>query len=179
MLVEKEFWMAAMEKELRVWRSNLEAEFAHLNAECDKLLGKMSKIRQQIDAIDRLLPDSEEKQQGSWKQKVEIAKPGESFTPVHSYWRFILQSLVELGGSARSELVLERVGQKMEHILTAGDRAMLPSGVDVRWKNRAAWQRYNMVRQGLLKNNSPRGIWEISEQGKRWLEETGKQVAQK
>ncbi len=171
--------MPAMEKELKIWKANLETEFANLHLEHQKLLVKMARIREQIEAIDRLLPGSQERHPASWTPKMAPGSPEESFTPVHSYWPVILQSLVDFGGSARSELVLEKVGQRMDHILTAGDREKLPSGIDVRWKNRAAWQRYNMVRQGLLKNDSPRGTWEISEQGKRWLEETNKQVIQK
>uniref|UniRef100_A0A7C3EZC1 Restriction system protein Mrr-like N-terminal domain-containing protein n=1 Tax=candidate division WOR-3 bacterium TaxID=2052148 RepID=A0A7C3EZC1_UNCW3 len=36
----------------------------------------------------------------------------------------------------------------------------------IRWRNAAQWARYNMVKQGWLKSNSPRGVWEITEAGR-------------
>ena len=39
-----------------------------------------------------------------------------------------------------------------------------------RWYNTAQWARNSMVNQGLLKKNSPRGIWEISTKGREYLE---------
>ena len=32
------------------------------------------------------------------------------------------------------------------------------------------WRRFNLVKMGLLKDDSPRGIWEISDAGRRALE---------
>ncbi len=88
---------------------------------------------------------------------------------MHAYWPAILESLVELGGRAQREKVVERVGEKLASILTPADRELLKSGLDVRWKNRVAWQRLNMVKQGLLRGASPRGVWEITEAGRKWL----------
>ena len=34
-----------------------------------------------------------------------------------------------------------------------------------RWRNAAQWARNSLVREGLLKNDSPRGVWEISDIG--------------
>jgi len=33
---------------------------------------------------------------------------------------------------------------------------------EVHWRNRAQWYRNTLLREGLLKSDSPRGIWEIS-----------------
>jgi restriction system protein len=97
------------------------------------------------------------------------ASPRNEFTPVDKYWTPIIESLIELGGSARSDEVIARVGKKMDSVLTRADRELLPSGIDIRWRNRVAWQRENMKRQGLLRNDSPRGVWEITEAGREWL----------
>jgi restriction system protein len=35
----------------------------------------------------------------------------------------------------------------------------------IRWKNRVMWRRYVLVKQGLLKADSPRGIWELTKEG--------------
>ncbi len=41
--------------------------------------------------------------------------------------------------------------------------------VGIRWRNTAQFARNTMVRKGLLKSNSARGIWEITEAGRRFL----------
>jgi hypothetical protein len=91
------------------------------------------------------------------------------FAPVYAYWLPTLQALTELGGKARRDDVVELVGKKMQGVLTPDDQELLPSGIEVRWKNRVAWQRENMKRQGLLRDDSPQGIWEITEAGRKWL----------
>jgi hypothetical protein len=160
----------AMENELRLWRDSLEQELVDLNDDYQEINKKMAKIRQQIEAIERLLPDALEKPSSETNEL--DSKSSEPFTPAHIYWPAILESLIEFGGAARGDQVIDRVGQKLEHVLTSRDRERLPSGIDLRWRNRTAWQRFNMVRQGLVKAGSPRGVWEITDQGKQWLENT-------
>jgi restriction system protein len=95
-------------------------------------------------------------------------------TPDAEYVRPILESLVELGGSARIGDVLDRVYKKMRHILNAHDLAPVPSDQDTpRWRNAAQWVRYGLAQQGLLRNDSPRGVWEIADEGRHWLEGQG------
>jgi len=91
-------------------------------------------------------------------------------TPVNDYYLPILESLIELGGCAQAYEVLERVREKMKDVLTEMDLEPLPSGNDLRWHNKAQWARLLMIKQGLLKNNSPRGTWEITEHGKNHFE---------
>ncbi|MEM3484447.1 MAG: winged helix-turn-helix domain-containing protein [Candidatus Methanomethyliaceae archaeon] len=92
-------------------------------------------------------------------------------TPEDAFRQPILEALVELGGSGTLEQVLEIVGKKMENILNGYDRMPLPSDPSsIRWKNTAQWCRNTMVREGLLKADSPRGIWEISDKGREEVE---------
>ena len=90
-------------------------------------------------------------------------------TPVEGFRRPILEALVELGGSGSMNEVLRRVEKKMQGVLTEYDRQPLPSG-DIRWRNTAQWARYKLVQEGLMRRDSPWGIWEISEAGRRALE---------
>jgi molecular chaperone GrpE (heat shock protein) len=84
----------------------------------------------------------------------------------------ILEALVELGGQAEVSKVLELVEKKMQGILNDYDYQPLSSDSNIiRWRNTAQWCRNTMVREGLLKSDSPRGIWAISEEGKRALQE--------
>ncbi len=92
-------------------------------------------------------------------------------TPDAEYVRPILESLVELGGSAQVGDVLDRVYKKMRAILNEHDLASLPSDQDTpRWRNAAQWVRFGLAQQGLLRKDSPRGVWEISDEGRRWLD---------
>ena len=91
-------------------------------------------------------------------------------TPESAYYRPILQVLDNMGGSGKVADVLERVGQIMKPVLKKVDFAPLASGSDSgsnpRWRNAAQWARNSMIREGLLKADSPRGIWEISDRGR-------------
>ncbi len=91
-------------------------------------------------------------------------------TPEKRFRRPILEALVELGGSAAVSDVLSLVAKKLQGVLNQYDWAPLPSGREVRWRNTAKWCRRTMVEEGLLLVNSPKGIWEISEAGRKALE---------
>jgi len=95
-------------------------------------------------------------------------------TPEDAFRRPILEALVELGGSARTGDVLDLVGQKMKDVLTHHDWEPLSSNPrSIRWRKTAQWCRYMLVREGLMKGDSPYGIWEISEKGREWLRGEG------
>lgn len=94
--------------------------------------------------------------------------------PMREYRVSILEALLEMGGKGRVKDILEKVEIKMKDKLTKVDYEKLPSGAYVRWKNRAMWARLNMIHDGLLKKDSPRGIWEITDKGQEWLEKLKK-----
>jgi len=76
----------------------------------------------------------------------------------------ILQALYGNGGSGRTAEVLDRVGEIVKSKLTDADRRKLAHG-EIRWRNTAQWERNVMVDEGLLKKNSPHGVWELTEKG--------------
>jgi len=44
-----------------------------------------------------------------------------------------------------------------------------------RWRNAAQWARNAMVNEGLLASDSPRGVWEVTAAGRKWLDaDTGR-----
>lgn len=89
----------------------------------------------------------------------------------------ILEALEERSGREHSDVVLDLVEKKMVGILKSEDYELLPSGLSVRWRNRAQWQRQNMVQQGLLRKDSPRGIWEITPTGRQWLQQRKRKIS--
>jgi len=96
-------------------------------------------------------------------------------TREEAYFKPILQTLVELGGSAKMGDTLVRVEKRMKGTLKDVDYDPLASDPEMpRWRNTAQWARNSMVKTGLLKADSPRGIWEISDDGRRVLGESGR-----
>jgi restriction system protein len=94
-------------------------------------------------------------------------------TPESVFYRPILQALNEMGGSGKTAEVLDRVGQIMKGVLKEVDYQPLASSPDnLRWRNTAQWARNSMVQEGLLKADSPRGVWELSDKG-REIQEAG------
>ncbi len=92
-------------------------------------------------------------------------------TPENEFIIPILESLVELGGKAKAKDVLKKVEEKMKDKLNEYDLQGLPSNPSQkRWENAAQWCRITLVSKGLLSNNSPRGIWEITAEGIKYLE---------
>lgn len=92
-------------------------------------------------------------------------------TPQEQYRLPILQALVEMGGKARTGRVLDRVSELMAGILNDFDRERLPQVRDIRWRNTAMWERLEMVKEGLLSDQSPDGTWEITKAGIQKLKE--------
>jgi len=92
-------------------------------------------------------------------------------TREEAYYRPILEALQKLGGSASVDQVLNLVLQIMKPVLRDVDYEPLASTPDMpRWKNAAQWARHSMVKEGLLRNDSPRGVWQISDAGVRFLQ---------
>jgi len=93
-------------------------------------------------------------------------------TPEDAFYQPILKVLNESGGSAKVNDILAKVKQLMSGVLTQVDYEPLPSQPETpRWSNAAQWARNTMVKEGLLKSNSPWGIWEITDAGRKYLTE--------
>lgn len=86
-------------------------------------------------------------------------------TPQQAYRRPILEAIYELGGRGTVDSVLKRVEEKMRGLLGEFDYEGTPLGGYIRWQNTAEWERFALVKEGLLKADSPRGIWELSDKG--------------
>jgi len=84
------------------------------------------------------------------------------------YRRPILEVLVSMGGQGKFTEVLDAVEEMVKDRLTPKDWEPHSSG-GPKWRNRAAFERLRMVHEGLLVSNSPRGIWQITDQGRHWL----------
>ncbi|MDZ7816996.1 MAG: winged helix-turn-helix domain-containing protein [Planctomycetota bacterium] len=94
-------------------------------------------------------------------------------TPESAYYQPILRVLDQMGGNGKVADVLDRVGKLMKPVLKKVDYEPLASSPDnPRWRNAAQWARNSMVRDGLLKADSPHGVWEITYNGRAILKES-------
>jgi len=92
--------------------------------------------------------------------------------PEKEYWIPILQVLDDRGGRAPSVEAIDRVGELMKDRLLDADREEISTG-ETRWRNRTQFARLRMKERGLLASDSPRGIWEITDKGRTYLDENG------
>jgi hypothetical protein len=93
--------------------------------------------------------------------------PAGMLLPESDYDLPMLHALIELGGSASSRAVTEAVGKRLKDRLTPLDKEQLKSG-GVRWENRLQFVRLRLIDTGLMVKESGRGIWAISEAGRKF-----------
>lgn len=77
--------------------------------------------------------------------------------------KLIIEELSALGGSASKGELYTRIEKKYEGKFLPGDFEYLPDGKRIAWKNYCDWEGTLLRKEGLLKSNSPRGLWELSE----------------
>jgi len=89
-------------------------------------------------------------------------------TPEAAYQEPILKALTVLGGKGTTSEVLDKVYGQMKNRLNEFDKQPVPSvPSQQRWRHTAQIVRNKMIKEGLVKKDSPRGIWEISNAGKK------------
>ena len=74
----------------------------------------------------------------------------------------VIETLIEFGGRANANDVLDKLAIKLKTKLTPADLELLDDGY-TRWQKNVHWTRYILTEKGVLKSNSPRGIWELSD----------------
>ena len=131
---------------------------------------KVAALRKEWDAISGSEAEEDEETKAERRNLGRLRKGLR--TPEAAYYLPILKALVELGGSAKMQAVLDKVHKAMKPILKDVDHEPLASDPDMpRWRNSAQWARNTMRQDGLLKDDSPHGTWEITDAGRKRLKE--------
>ncbi|QIP05876.1 DNA-directed RNA polymerase subunit alpha C-terminal domain-containing protein [Bradyrhizobium symbiodeficiens] len=78
----------------------------------------------------------------------------------------LLMTLLKFGGRANAKDVRPLLGAIVAPRLADGDHESVSTG-DPRWWNATCWERNELVKEGLLRSDSERGVWELSEAGKK------------
>lgn len=94
--------------------------------------------------------------------------PRGSLLAEQAYELPILQAIHHHGGRAPAREVIEEVGAAVRDQLTQLDLEEIATG-GLRWQKRVQFTRLRLVERGLVKKDSPRGVWEITDDGRRAL----------
>jgi hypothetical protein len=81
--------------------------------------------------------------------------------------RWIISSLISLGGSAKAEIVTGNIIKVFGREFSDRENELLPSG-EPRWHKNVHWARYYMAKAGLLNDNALHGVWELTEEGRNY-----------
>lgn len=125
--------------------------------------------RARVASAARQTERSRQKRHHGRDDRARSRAPKGSLLDERAYWKPILQVLADSPeGSVQAREVVERVGEMLADRLTELDRARVSSG-GLRWQGRVMFARLRMKDSGLLKPDSPRGVWEISDRGREAL----------
>jgi len=91
--------------------------------------------------------------------------------PETEYRYPILRALSDNGGRMPTREVVAAVGEFVKHRLLPADLEML--GRKPRWEGRVQFTRLQLIRDGLMKEGSPRGVWEITSAGEEAVNKQG------
>lgn len=75
----------------------------------------------------------------------------------------VVDALREMGGSGRTGEVLDRVGYNLREDLTFEDLEVTVSGLP-RWRGSAQAQRSRLISAGVLRGDSPSGVWQLTDE---------------
>jgi hypothetical protein len=75
----------------------------------------------------------------------------------------IILALRSFGGRALGTEVVKEVGRQLEDKFLPGDLEWYESSKEHAWEKKTHWERYRMVKDGLMRSDSIRGYWELNE----------------
>ena len=84
--------------------------------------------------------------------------------PQKAFRRPLLKVLHRLGGSARVADLRPAMREEMLSSFLPGDLKRISTGEE-RWWNATCWERSNLVKEGYIRADSPRGTWTLSKKG--------------
>lgn len=156
------------QRQLEDWMKLLNEQIRSKEEALLPLQQELANLRRQREALRVLAVTSPSEPKAGQREDsgVKSVRGGDgSHTPTSAFRRPLMESLAGLGGKGEPERVIAMVESKMSGHLTAKDRELLPSGGELRWRNSLRWARKELVDRGDLRSDSPRGVWELSDQG--------------
>ncbi|MBI5024147.1 MAG: winged helix-turn-helix domain-containing protein [Candidatus Omnitrophica bacterium] len=92
----------------------------------------------------------------------------------------ILLTLVKLGGKGERYRILNEIGKgDIKVLLPANYLEELKSGNRTRYEANVSWASDRLKKKGYLRRDSPRGLWEITDEGRKKLKDWLEMILQK
>jgi serine/threonine-protein kinase RIO1 len=128
----------------------------------------------QIDAFTRIVPDVFKSRnfrkvdEETKAERCNLSRLTKGLrTPEATYYQPVLKVMIELGSTSKMQSVLDNGHKAMKPTLKDVDHEPLANYPEMLcWRNTAQWARNIMRKEGLLKDDSPHGTWEITPAGK-------------
>lgn len=145
----------------------LRAEKTRLAAAVDTLEEPTRALRELADGLNRLLlelaPYARSENDGKRRRSSQTKRTRVPRTDDLTLRFLIIEALNHFGGTAPKRDIHKYMGDKLKDKLLPGDLIWRESTRNFAWENNTDWERFNMVKEGILKSGSPAGIWELSE----------------
>jgi len=148
--------------ELRNLKINLVKEIEIQTKSREKLEKILVGLKENINIIDAAYITDPLKKKRIRRRKSKSDLPR---TKKEVFRDEIIDALRILGGSETNKEVIDIIEDRMKDKLLPGDFEKGARGMLV-WKINVHWERNSMREEGILRSDSPRGIWELSEEYK-------------
>ena len=80
----------------------------------------------------------------------------------------LMKVLLDLGGKADVKDIRENLLPRVKERLSTDDFELVSTGEE-RWWNATCWERSELKKEGLFRNDSRRGVWELSGKGREYV----------
>ena len=139
-----------------------------------RLQGHARPLEDTADDVVCLALDALDKSKGISlvEQKVKRPRRRGNKTPQRDFRLPLMKVLLELGGVGEVKIIRSTLYPKVKDSLTKDDYEIVSTGED-RWWNATCWERSELVKEGLFRRGSPRGIWELSDKGRAFIVSNG------
>jgi len=154
----------AIPDELRDLKLNLVTELDTSTENKDRLEKLLIGLREITQTVDDPIASKPAKPRKSRRRK-RRTKSDPPITQQEVFRDEIIIALMELGGSGTPKEVVKIIEKNMAGRLLPADYERRSTG-EVIWENNVHWQRLKMKNDGILRSDSPKGTWELSEEYK-------------
>lgn len=147
-------------EDLRNLKLSLLADIETQKQSQEKLENLLAGLKELVAKVETTYLSAFPKKKQSRKTKT---KSSLSITNQNEYRDEIIDALRILGGSGSIHEVMDIIEERMKDKFLPGDFERRARGGLV-WKNNVQWARNSLREEGIIRGNSPRGTWELSEE---------------
>jgi hypothetical protein len=96
------------------------------------------------------------------KQKTARPRGKSPKTHKNELRQYVVLALQRMGGRGQVSQIIAEMGKLLEGKLLPGDLEWRASAKEFAWQNNTRWEYMALKREGILKSDTPTGIWELN-----------------